>query len=149
MHRRVVGHADHRGRESRPPGLEVSRHPVMQLVEIRLVEAAPIARLVEIARRGAEHHQAVERLRLRHRGCRADHPTDGMTDVNAMLDVEFRKHLQEIVRKAKERVMAVKVVAGLAARARSGKVEGGYAETFIEPWPDRRPGALVGSEDMR
>src|SRR4051812_47128512 len=81
---RPVGIAHDDGRHGARPAKMIRIQEVEQSLDVRTLEAAPVALLVEVARRRADQYERLEPIRLGLRREHADHCADGMPNENGL-----------------------------------------------------------------
>ena len=138
---RLIDHARHRERDVRPdrrqrrdkrrrhlrpvrgggddrpkaagPGLVVARHGGVQRVDVRLLEAADVAAVVQIARGSGEEDHLGEALGLLQRGEEPDDAAHRVTHIDDVAQLQLGEDLQQI--------LGVAVHGAIAPRAEIGR----------------------------
>jgi hypothetical protein len=105
-----VTHDDwcHRGR----PAKMVAGQLFEQIVDVRALESAYVARIVDVAGRGTNHHHALEEFGPFYSSQGADHGTHGMAHKIDLFKAKSRDYLQNILRVPPEGAIARAVERG-------------------------------------
>ena len=144
---RTIGILHDRGREKvRPPDV-VLLHHLEQPLDVGALEAADVVRrIVDVARRGADHDEPLEEFGLAIRREHADHAAHGVADEDHVVQIELVANVEHVLRVALERCVALGVVRGEIGLSRADIVEEDDAVVVLERRSHEAPHVLVATE---
>ena len=142
-----VGH-DHR-RHRAGPAEVVAVEGAEELGDVGLGEAADVALVVDVTRRGPHHHQCREHVGAGLLGEHADHRGDRVAHEDHVVKVQRVDDLDDVVGVARQRGVARGVVRRQVGPARADVVEQDHPVAVREARRDVAPHVLVAAEPVR
>ncbi|CAB5663425.1 Uncharacterised protein [Comamonas aquatica] len=140
---------DH-GHETSCPTLIVDGHGIVECIQVILLKAADIrrCRIIQVARRRLQEHQAIKQLRPCYCCNHADHSTDRMTHIMHSAHLLLGNECQQIIGVSKQRAVQVKIIASLAVVATASQVVRKHPEICIQNGTNVLPRCLIGTKPV-
>src|SRR5215207_2198337 len=98
-----VGIAHNGGRHSGGPTHVIVSEEIQKLVYLLSLEAADIAVVVNVSRRGADQNEALEQIRILERGENPNHCADRVPDENSLREPQATSNLDHVIGITRER----------------------------------------------
>lgn len=120
-----------------------------EFVDIGLRESAPIAVVIDVARRRCEHDQLREPIGLGDDRQRADHGRHRVPDEHDIAQVKFTNYVDDIGGVSRQRRIFLRVPARRIRLPAADVVDEQQAKVPLQPVDDPTPQLLIAAEPMR